>query len=375
MKKLLCIMLSLIMLISMAACSSQEAQGTTPPAVQDNEEPPADNATELPSYKIGFLYGSYADALGQGFKRAEETAVAELNCEAVWVEGSDEIVAAVENLIQSGVDGIVTYQISGEIIKLCDEAGVYLVLSGTGINDPDLLQSAVNSKYYVGSVMEDNYPAAYAAAQSLYDAGCRNFIYASLPTGFNLQYDERTRGFEDFIADHDDVTLVTAITGMPTDIGATVEQTLTAHPDVDGVLDAFGMPTIMGAIYSTGKQDSVKYACLNVNEGAGEALELGVCTFCCGGQYPTRAFSFTLLYNALNGNDLVPDKSETLLRPFIYVKNFEEYEYFQTVYGEDISDPGYPAEVYRTLATCADFAVFQEYAQNYSLETVKELRK
>lgn len=382
MKKVISLVLSSAMAVGcLTACgsSSSSVANSSSAAADSGASASATDSADLESFKIGVVYNTFTDVLGYGFQRADSTAGEALNCELVFVEATNEdaYITAVENLIQSDCDGIVVAQLYGAMLDACEDAGVYLMYSGNTITDANLLETALQNEYYVGSIMEDNYPAAYAACQALYDSGARNWAYTSCPTGYVAHYDLRSQAIEDFAAEHDDVTIVANyLTSDATTLSDATAQMLAAYPEIDGFFDAFGNPAVLAAIYSAGKQDTIKYACMNTHEGCESGLEDGTVVFYCSGQYPTQATSICMLYNALCGYpDLFPDKGEALTRPFIYVTSLEEDSAFNEYFGEDVPDPGYTAEQYVELGTCHDFSVFQEYSDNYTLANIQAYRK
>ena len=362
----------------LAACGGSSTASSTSAAASSGAASGSAASADLPSFKIGIIYSSFTDVLGYGFKRADTTAGNALNCELVFVEatGEEAFITGAENLIQSGCDGIVASQIYGAMIEACDKAGVYLMYSGNTITDPDLKKLAVANAHYVGSIMEDNYAAAYAACQALYDAGSRNWAYTSIPIGVVAHYDLRTKAVENFAAEHSDVTIkANYLTSDITTLADGTTQMLAAYPELDGFFDAFGSASVLASIYSANKNENIKYACMNTHEGCESGMEDGTVVFFCSGQYPTQATSLCMLYNALCGYpDLFPDKGEALLRPFIYVTNLDEAAVFNKYFAEEIPDPGYTAAQYLTLGTCHDFAVFEQYAKDYSIAELEKLR-
>lgn len=350
---------------------TEEGEGIYPPA------------SELPEYKIGVLLWGYTDILGASVKRNLEYVGKEFNCEMIFAEGgtggAEAYIAATENLIQSGCDGIVSLLGYAGQIEACDKAGVYFAMMLNEIADEETLAQAAESEYFVGMVTENDYQCGEAMVDDLYEQGCRNIVYISMAPGV-ANHDNRVRGIEAAIEKYDDLKLLADYRG--TEQAEALQSFAANYPEMDGVIvtggAAGGTETIYQVMQSEGLTDrGVKLATIDIGEGTGERLEAGDLSWIAGGQFPTTGIAFTLVYNALNGDKILEDTTKTLYRNFMVIQSKEEYDQYVKYVEGPI--PPYSGDELKALIKKfnpdASEELYNKYAEEYTIEDVVERHK
>ena len=329
---------------------------------------------DAPKYKIGVSYYTFADQLGGQFKKVLEYTAAEYGCEVVFMEWAavdvESAVEANENLIEAGCDGIIATMLTPSIVEACEQAGVTLVQSCNIVSDPEMLKLVEASAQYIGAVSNDELQAGYDMAQGIYDGGARNIVYVAPTAGTASSHDDRVRGVEKFAEEHEDFVIVSNYRGNEQVDG--FRQLMAAYPEVDGVIQTGNNGAVIAAIYSDGLQDQLKFAAIDIQEGTDQYLEDGVCVWIAGGQAPNMQMAFVMLYNALNGNNLIENNTDFLLRPYMYVTNTDEYNAYMTYMEGDI--PAYTGNELKDLTVAynpeATLDMMTALNDSYSLQDV-----
>lgn len=147
MKKLIALILSLVMILSLAACASGSKEE---PKAEANEAPkaeaPAEAAKpEADTYKIGFSMSSMQTEFCVKIASEFEAAVKEAGDVELTIFSADGDanmqVTNIENFITMGVDSICIYPIDAEmlvdVMKKAREAGIYVVILDQMPSDTD----------------------------------------------------------------------------------------------------------------------------------------------------------------------------------------------------------------------------------------------
>jgi ABC-type sugar transport system substrate-binding protein len=310
MKKLLAILMTVVMLFSLAACSGN-----------GNSEN-SDNSQELVRFKIGTIDTGSTDATSAPlFEQLK------LTCEALGAEyvtaaptdmTADGYLAAVENLISVGCKGIIMnagFVSIPKVAKLCDEAQVYWSLYWYKLEEgTEDYEAAMNSKYFVSTFYEDDTHSAYFATAQLGKQGCKNICMIGLPAGSTSN--ARDAGIKQacdeygmtVLAEERDFTLTYTAAG-----GATIaERFLSAYPECDGIIIAgmtqFCLPGVVQTLEQTGNVGKVKVAGIDFNEYQFEYMESGALTAIIGGHFTGPTYAAILIANIINGTPLTEDK-------------------------------------------------------------------
>lgn len=337
-------------------------------------------------FKIGVLWYGWTDVLSLSIKKNLDYISEQFNCEIVYAEAMtvEAAITATENLIQSECDGIISLFLYADMIKQCEEAGVYLAQFCNGTSDPELLGLISESEYFTGIVNEDDYACGVAMVDDLYARGCRNIVWLAPAAGFATNHDDRVRGIEDALKKYDDLNVPASYRG--TDQVSAIETFAVTYSDIDGIIltggASGGTESFFQVMTSEGLSDrGVIFATIDIGEGTGDRLETGDLGWIAGGQFPTSGIAFTLVYNALTGNKVVEDPTQILARKFMALQSYEDYEnYVKYVEGEI---PPYSGDELKALIvslndgmTAQDtIDLYQKYNDSYSIDDVVERHK
>lgn len=198
---------------------------------------------------------------------------------------ADAQIAFVENQISAGAKGIILAPASDSVANtvntLCEEAGVYWGITFRTIVDDEIRNIVENSKYYVGNCYEDEADTAYNLVKELNGMGMKKIAFISQATGDTtggLREAGMYRAAEEFGME---VVAEARALAQATDVTTATQSFLSAHKDLDGVVilatAASGALKAAGkAITDSGRQDSVKLACIDFQEGMVDLFDQGI---------------------------------------------------------------------------------------------------
>lgn len=362
MKKLLAAILALAMILSLAACGNQAGDVTTSPSAGNNQssENPSGGNSETPSiepFTIGFPEAPVdvpsVQAIKINFGKVAEAAGGSANNE-VFDFTPEGTVDAVEKLIAKGVQGIKITPSSDSIIptilNLCEEAGVYFILSMRTIGDEAVMAMCQESEYFLGCVYEDDYAAGYALGKALADTGATTYALIGTTVG-DTTGDTRERGLA-AAAEEFGLTQVAEVRALAqaADATAAVESFLASYPDLGGIIRiastaAGDVNAICAALEESGRGGEVKFVTVDSEAGSEEYFEKGILTATLGNALTIdTVISTSILVNAVMGTP-VTDEPVDICIPFPLVTTAEELQMETTyVIGEDGL---YPAEYFQ----------------------------
>lgn len=324
--------------------------------------------TPAKKFKIGFSYYSYTDATGEAFKEAIEYTAKELGAEAIcteWPQMSQEgALQANQDLLQKGVDGLIAIFAPPGLIDACKQKNVPLAQFAY-IPASDVMKTAADSGIYVGTILTDEVKAGYNAGQGMYDKGCRNVAYLSLPAGTSV-HDNRVKGFEQFAKEHSDFKILSNFRGAADKQIDAFKQIVSSYPNLDGIYVTANSGSIVNTIYTDGLDKKVKFAAFDAQEGTDQQLKDGVMVFLgCGQQNVAQLATVNLIYRLANGKNLLPDVIQSVNSNYIYLKSSEDYDnYMKYLQG---GAQAYNGDELRSMTS---FDIFNKFAMDYSIEDV-----
>lgn len=236
----------------------------------------------------------------------------------------DTYLAGIENLCAQGVDGIITTNFSGTAVlqglRICEDNGVYMGVSWAYIDD-EIKDQVFANDYFVGCAYESDYQAGIDIIESLIDAGCTNIAPIGYAPGITC-HDQRWLGMMDAFDKHPEIKKAGEYRGLQ--FTKAVEDYLAADETIDGIaITLLGIEYCTEPIKAAGREGKVKIAFVDLSETCGDALASGNTVCAIGGQYVDIAFTFTMMYNALQGNPL---EKVTVPVNFITCKTAEQFE-------------------------------------------------
>lgn len=324
-KRIMSLFLAVIMVFAMCTCAF--AEDATTDAVWGGESGEV-CGDENGEYTIGVIIHTttdylcsklkaYTDYLGKNFGVKFTYYIIENFADETYLAG-------IENLCAQGVDGIITTNFSGTAVlqglKICEENGVYMGVSWAPIAE-EIQEQVFANDYFVGCSYESDYQAGYDIVESLIDAGCTNIAPIGYEPGITC-HDQRWLGMMAAFEDHSEIKKAGEYRGL--EFTQAVEDYLASDSTIDGIaITLLGIEYCTEPIKSAGREGEVKIAFVDFSETCGDALATGDTVCAVGGQYVDVAFTFTMLYNALQGNPL---EKVSVPVNFITCKSAEEFE-------------------------------------------------
>ncbi|MDR3336654.1 MAG: substrate-binding domain-containing protein [Treponema sp.] len=335
----------------------------------------------LPRRKIGVMYYTFTDKLGTQMKNSISYLADGFNIEPVFYEfqspSIEGILATVEGALQGGVDGIIAVACSPAIIDACKRYGniPFVTIQIEPISDDQAREVAAYDNY-LGAVSENDYQTAYNAMQALYNAGARNFGVAGVTKGFSRSHDLRVEAALNFVKEHSDTKLIAD--DYSSNFAQAIESWAATYPELDGVFTSAASEQILQTLQTNGLTGKVKYASIDISPSAGEFFQSGDLTWIAGGQYGTTMIGFAVLYNYLaDKTRIIPDTTKTLLRPFLNVGSFKEYETYVKYVDSRIPvySVGEVGNMIHAFNPEVDFNYFKRLADSYSIADIEERHK
>lgn len=385
-KKVLCLVLAFAMVLALAAC------GETPaPAVPASQDAPASNPgtgsdigtavsttseetkgfefpSNLPELKIGCLGVFSGSELYIQWKNNLQTLEEKFNVSFQFVDSQTP--DDVENMCIAGVNGILMQGCSESILQITEKYNVPLAVYCMQFSAEEM-ETFSKYKTFLGVVTEEDGLGGIAAAEAMYNAGCRNVAIAGLTRGIALNIDSRCDKFMDRFTELGGNIVAEDYTLMA--FADSISSFAAAYPEMDGVFSAFLNEGVFQAFTTEGLVGSAKLASFDFTENCVEFLNNGTMVYTACGQQGTIMAAFAVLYNYLyDGTYLIPDRSEMVIRSWINLcsaddaADFNEYIRFSTVYS--------PEEIgYMIIGFNPDYSFeqFQEAQTNYSIADVK----
>jgi ABC-type sugar transport system substrate-binding protein len=399
-KRVICVLAAISMLLlCLNGCSKEEpvtggsetvapasdtAPAETKPAEQESETAVEETGIlpkNLPRFRIGVLYYSFTDKLGSQMKAAMEYLAEDFNIEFVFMEaatGADAYLTAIENTLQTGLDGILAVYANAAALEACKKAGnVPYVCIQAEPSGEDLANELASYECYLGAICENDYHVGCRTVEGLYAQGCRKIALCGLTPGLSATHDNRARGVRDTVAKYNDLELIAEDYSMA-EFAKAISTFAAAFPEMDGLITTMGSEAIYQAMRTEGLTGNVKYATVDISESTGDYFESGDLSWIAGGQYGTTMVGFAVLYNYLcDGTRIIEDTSKTFYRPFIEVTSLDEFQTYLKYVDGDV--PVYTVEeiakMIKGFNPEASFDTFSKAAEEYSLQDIMNRHK
>lgn len=385
MKRFLSLLLALVLALSLAACgqggnngdsgsgssgslSNQGTSGTTGTEATQGFQFPSD----LPAKKVGVIGVFTGNELYIQWKSNISSLGEKFNIEFQFVEpgSTEEYTTATENLCTAGVDGIISQGTSESMLQVAQEYGVPVV-GYCSTYTQEQMDAFAQYDNFMGMITEDDTIAAEHAAESMYEAGCRNVAVAGLTKGMSEMMDNRAdyfiRRFEELGG-----TIVAEDYSM-LGFADSISSFAAAHPEMDGIFSVILNESVFQAVTTEGLVGQVKLAGFDMSDSCDQFFESGDLVFACTGQQATIVTAFAPLYNYMyDGTYLVPDRSQMVSRAFVEIHNAQEcqdyndYVRFSTCYSPE--EIGYMIVGFNPEYT---FEEYQAMHMAFSIEDVK----
>ena len=296
------------------------------------------DSSKVPVYKIGCIIYGKEDSLGAMCYSLLNAAAKATGCELSFAMGSYDAsaqIADAENLIASGVDGLLVLPLaetaSQKIGAICEEQHIPWAIMMRTVLDEQIKTELQNSKYFVGNILGDDIGNAKELTRiAAQDFGMKKVCVVYSPEGSSTAL--RNVGIKEGMEEYG-MTQIAESTpggGDMSGVSGMIQTFITTNPDMDGILCTSGAAGVGEVIISTLEQmapEKVKFAVLDTFGGMEESFEDGRLAAVCGGQAPIALFTYSMLYNAVDGHRLTQEPIE-LQQKYIFVSSAEQCELF-----------------------------------------------
>ena len=283
----------------------------------------------------------------------------------------DKIVTDLENLIASGVDGLLVWAptptLFPVISQMCLEAGVPFVLNDKVPMEPELRAMLRMNPYFVGGVAPTNADYGRALGEYVVAKGYKTCIVNTSQPG-DPSDEPRLAAFREVFEANGGVIL-DIVRSSGTDGGKSqVENSLIAHQNPDFIYGV-GPSFAIGAIQALERYD---YDTTVVTSGLEEAvldlLAEGKIEVANGDNWICGTLSALMLQSYLDGNPLRDENGEAPIIDTVgfYEVTAEQVELYKRFFIEE--HPYSVEEILSFSGPDFDFAAFMELIENYTLE-------
>jgi len=337
---------------------------------------------------IGVSTWGINDSLGSQCKGILDAAAEALGVNVTYIEQShksEQVVASVENLCASGVDGIVICNSAdaemARCIPIAQKNKVYIAQFFRVIGDPEINEMAKQSSYYLGCTHEDETTNGYNLGKILLEEkGSRNIGITSYRVG-DATANARIVGYRKAVEEwnkansNDQATLMNVVDDKYTaeEARQAVEGIIDSTPNIDGLIVVGGggqaLVGSLAAIKAKGMVGKIAVASTDFTTNLGQQLKNKEIAAMSGGHYADPLFSFMMVYNAIKGNYVRPDDSYfEVIFPMLYVASPEDYSVFDEYFVKSLP---YTTQELKDMSN-GSFEELKATAANLSIQDVKQ---
>lgn len=387
MKKIIAVLLSMVMMISLVACGSNAGSNESAGTTVDNSGKVVTNYSdavdelitdkEMPHYTVLVTYFAFTDKLGSQYKSSLEYLGKALNIDFVFVETGmgEESQSIIEAALVNKPDAWISNTCTVADVKAAADAGnIPMVSCGSVFPSKEVAQEMASYENFLGAIGVDDYNAGYSAANALYEDGCRNVMLCGFPKGLSGQHDQRAFGFTDAVASHEDMKLIGEDYSMA-EFAPAITSFAATYPEMDGVFCSAVPEAVYNTFVTENLIGEVRLGGLDVSESTGDYFDNGVLSYMAAGNYVTNMLGFAAVYNyLLDGTRIIDNSADMVVWNNINLRNSEDYNNYIKYLDSGI--PAYTAReiqnmihYYNAEVTAADFRVL---GQKFTLEDVME---
>lgn len=389
MKKLLSLMLAVSLVLSLVACGGKPAQQTTAEdtTVADSlSESQKGEKKELKKFTLGLMDpGAWNAAYGPVMDQIEALKE-DLNFETIYAtragSSTDDVLAAVHNLIVSGADCIIfgneVLMCYMQVAQICEEAGVYWTMYWAGVKEEDR-KALENYKYYVGAFYEDEEYAGYWQGKVAGEAGCKNLCLIGAPDGLDFTI-RRNKGLAQACEEYGIKILAQerdlALTGSAAGGMDIVNRFLATYPECDGIIiqgrTHSCLAGVVNGLADAGKTKDIPVFAIDCNINQTEYFEKGQEAGIIGGHHLGGMYGLILLTNVMNGTPLTEEKVY-LLNKYVELTSYEQCkEWAYHIWDNNAYTGEEVLQYIKAYNPEASYEALVELTQSYSLDDIIE---
>jgi ribose transport system substrate-binding protein len=312
----------------------------------------SETAAGVKKVKIGVAIWSTDDGLGADAKAAVDAASRALGFDVVYRTGdydAESQITAFENFIAADCDGIMVVTMvdtsTDELLKICEEAEIPLQVMFRNIVDKETYDKCMNSKYFLGYVVENENKAGADMVDALVKEGCSTFglLYREAGNGVT---DRRQTGINDRLAELGSsvmaYTATLSSTATATEVADAAAQLKTAYPKIDAFICTSGSNGSVDSVITFLNNTPVKLASFDTPVDIQGGFAQGNLSILTVGAQIDPFFAVINLWCFLQGKPL-SNKPVEIQSNYIYLtsagdaKTYEQYfKQFNTYTAEEI---------------------------------------
>ena len=321
-------------------------------------------------FLIGQLLYSTTNEDAFSFVVARRAVAEAAGGELVTAEMSDtpeSVISGVEDLIEMGCQGIVLTPVSNailpQVMKLCDEAGVYWIVSMRPIHDASMFRTLAQSPYFLGTVSEDDTAAANQLIASLAELDVKTVATYSI-TNTNAVIEARELGIRQACAEHG-IEILEELVNVSGDgiLAESARELLNLHPDLDAIVSLSGSAvgrgvSLLNVLDENGSD--VKFASYDSFTQWSDYYDQGTIVSAASGISTVDAVIATsLLVQAIEGTP-VSEEAVQFTIPYAIVSNSKQLQVLDELSRNEFLAPQSIEALLREDVRLEDFQAYQE---------------
>lgn len=384
-KKVISLVLAAAMIGALAACGSTGGSGSAESGAADSSSKKESASSEDADFLIGYptaaSYNAVMNAMHLNRQTIAQAAGGDLVTEIFEFDDATTI-DAVEKLITDGCKGIFVTPTSNDVLynvtDMCEEAGVYFVISMRSITDEDVKEYVEDSDYYLGCVYEDEYQAGYMLGKALADSGAKDYCLITTASD-NTTGQTREQGLAD-AAEEFGLTCLDTYRD-PADASeavSAVESWIAKYgSDMQGIIrlgtNATGDQSAIAAKLEEYSDKDIKFVTLDTDENCVSYVKDGVITATLGDLLIQDSIAAaTILTDAVTGNEISDEPVELALQYSIITDAEELTAYYEYM---AVEEPIYNADEVGEKLFSLDVTGLEELCNGMTALSVKELHE
>ena len=340
--------------------------------------PKANSAPADSPFLIGQLLYRTSNPDTLTFSVARKAVVEAAGGQLVTAEMSDtpeSMIGGVEDLLKLGCRGIILTPVSNavlpQIMKLCDDAQVYWIVSMRPIHDAGLFETLSASPYFLGVVSEDDASAADQIVRQLADQGVKTAATYSI-SNFNTAIEARELGIKQACTQYG-IEILEELVNIKEDdmLQQSLDELLALHPDLDAIISlsnsaiGHGLP-ILETISKSGAP--LKFASFDTGSSWGPYYDQGIVQVAANCHSTMDAVLATsLLVHAVQGTPISGQSLQVTL-PYSLVMTSEQLAQVKELDTVTFLDR---ERIAALLDPDADWAAFEAY-KTFCIEQLRE---
>lgn len=303
-------------------------------------------------------------------EQLEEILDIDLQILSMTETGSNSYTEIARKFCRSGGDILINVETEDlhEIMKICEESGVYLLQMWESTNDTDILYRLYGNQYFLGSIVSNEEEAGRKMAEAIVNAGCATNAVMTFQQGNSKSMVHHLRR-EAFCEGLDPIVPISVLEISRFDEG--IKYLAKLDDKIDGLLLGSGVAEYsLETIKLMLGNPEMKFTYFDMEKDTRKELDNGdLVMVSCGQQ---NVFILAVTYAAaFMENEKKDVEKLNIICPYLNVTSAEEYDIYQE---KCIQQMPYSADQIRKLKESLknNTDLLKEYADSYSISWLKQ---